>query len=159
MPEIFENNIKNWWNWKTLFFWVGHFGFFLLHPHKNQSKFLGLQGWVKILMITMVSSPKQQLPKHMKTVYILKSNIYVKTYSGDRSFSSRRPVKVLFIFASFSLSKSCSWAWTEAKQRPKRTQKVTVGIVTVVYQMTTTKFMEWVFILDPKHSEHFPSFG
>ena len=29
---------------------------FLLYPHENQSKFPGLQGWVEILMITLVSS-------------------------------------------------------------------------------------------------------
>ena len=28
---------------------------FLLHPHENQSKFLGQQGWIEILMITLVS--------------------------------------------------------------------------------------------------------
>ena len=26
--EIFEKNIENWRNWKTQFFWVGHFEFF-----------------------------------------------------------------------------------------------------------------------------------
>jgi hypothetical protein len=40
--------------------------FFLLHPHENQSKFLRQQGWVEILMITLVSSPKQHLRKHMQ---------------------------------------------------------------------------------------------
>ena len=33
-----------------------HTNFFLFHPHKNQSNFLGQQGWVEILMITLVSS-------------------------------------------------------------------------------------------------------
>ena len=79
---------ENWWFWKTQFFSVGHFEFFffnfflfffffffnfffnffhfffqffLLHPHKNQSKLLGYQGWVEILVITLVFSPKQPL--------------------------------------------------------------------------------------------------
>ena len=48
---------------KNSVFWVGHFGIFLLHPHENQSKMLG---WVVILMITLVFSPKQHLHKHMQ---------------------------------------------------------------------------------------------
>ena len=32
--------------------------FFLLHPHENQSKLLGYQGWVEILMITLVYSKR-----------------------------------------------------------------------------------------------------
>jgi hypothetical protein len=32
------------------------FFFFLVHSHVKRSKFLGLQGWVEILMITMVFS-------------------------------------------------------------------------------------------------------
>jgi hypothetical protein len=46
---------------KNSVFLVGHFGFFfskkycfLFHPHENQSKLLGYQGWVQILMITLV---------------------------------------------------------------------------------------------------------
>ena len=36
---------------------IGDFeNFFLLHSHFKRSKFLGLQGWVEILMITMVFS-------------------------------------------------------------------------------------------------------
>ena len=38
----------------------------LLHPHKNQSKFLWKHGRVEIFMITLVSSPKQHLHKHMQ---------------------------------------------------------------------------------------------
>jgi hypothetical protein len=30
----------------------------LLHPHENQSKLLGYQGWVEILMITLVYSKR-----------------------------------------------------------------------------------------------------
>ena len=36
--------------------------FFLLHPHENQSKVLGYQGWDKILMIILVSSQKSPTP-------------------------------------------------------------------------------------------------
>ena len=38
----------------------------LLYPHENQSKFLEQQGWVEILMITMVTSQRQHLRKHMQ---------------------------------------------------------------------------------------------
>ena len=31
---------------------------FLLHPHENQPKLLGYQGWVEILMITLVYSKR-----------------------------------------------------------------------------------------------------
>ena len=39
---------------------VGHFGFKkkLLHRHENQSKLLGYQGWVDILMIALVYSKR-----------------------------------------------------------------------------------------------------
>ena len=40
------------------FFSILFFNFFLLHPHKNQSKLLGYQGWVEILMITLVYSKR-----------------------------------------------------------------------------------------------------
>ena len=54
---------ENWRFWKTQFFWVGHFGILfskkkLLNPHENQSNLLGYEGWVEILMITLVSSQK-----------------------------------------------------------------------------------------------------
>ena len=44
------------------FSWVGHFGFFFLHPHENWSNFLGYQGWVENLMITLVTSQKSLPP-------------------------------------------------------------------------------------------------
>jgi hypothetical protein len=53
-------------------FLVGHFDFFfqniffLLHSHENKSKFIREQGFFEILMITLVSSPKQHLPKDMQ---------------------------------------------------------------------------------------------
>ena len=58
--EIFTKFFENWRFWKTQFFWVGHF--FLLHPHESWSKFLGYQGWVEILMITLVSGQKSLRP-------------------------------------------------------------------------------------------------
>jgi hypothetical protein len=42
----------------------GHFGFLekkkyiLLHPHENQPKPLGYQGWVEILKVTLVYSKR-----------------------------------------------------------------------------------------------------
>ena len=60
--KISKKNIENWRNWKTQFFWVGHFEFFLLHPHENQSKVLGYQRWDKMLMITLISSQKSPTP-------------------------------------------------------------------------------------------------
>ena len=36
---------------------------FLLHSNEIQSSFIG---WVEILMITLISSPKQHLPKDMQ---------------------------------------------------------------------------------------------
>ena len=39
---------------------------FLLQSYENQSKCLEKQRWVEILMIILVSSPKQQLRKHMR---------------------------------------------------------------------------------------------
>ena len=47
---------------KTQFFWVGHFGFFLLHFHENHSKVLGYQEWGEIFLITLVSSQKSLPP-------------------------------------------------------------------------------------------------
>ena len=41
-------------NLKNSVFLRQPFSIFLLHPHENQSKLLGYQGWVKILMITLV---------------------------------------------------------------------------------------------------------
>ena len=56
IPEIFTKNIENWRNWKTLFFWVGHYDFFFQKYFffcSIPSKFLAQQGWVQILMITI----------------------------------------------------------------------------------------------------------
>jgi hypothetical protein len=41
----------------------------LLHFHENQSKVLGYQDWVKILMITLVSSQKS-LPKNISAASV-----------------------------------------------------------------------------------------
>ena len=44
----------------------------MLHSNKNQSTFIGEQGWVKIVMINLVFSPKQHLHKDMQhSVYVL----------------------------------------------------------------------------------------
>ena len=66
-----RKNIENWRFLKTQFFWVGHFDFdffdFLLFPNENQSTFIGFfEGFFEILMITLVSSPKEHLPKDMQ---------------------------------------------------------------------------------------------
>ena len=61
--KFLRKNIENWRSWKIRFFLVGNFDFFF---HENKSKFIGQQGFFKILMITLVSSPKQHLPKHMQ---------------------------------------------------------------------------------------------
>ena len=37
----------------------------LLHPHENQSKLLGYQGWVKILMIALVYSKRVSLRNNL----------------------------------------------------------------------------------------------
>ena len=44
--------------------------FFLLHHYENWSKFLGYQGWVEILMITLVSSQKS-LPQNISAGSVL----------------------------------------------------------------------------------------
>ena len=48
------------------------FEFFLFHPNGNQSTFIGFfEGFFEILMITLVYSPKQHLPKDMQhSVYL-----------------------------------------------------------------------------------------
>ena len=48
------------WVCKSCFLAVGNFHkkITLLHSHENQSKLLGYQGWVKILMITLVYSKR-----------------------------------------------------------------------------------------------------
>ena len=60
IPEIFSKNIENWGNWRTQFFWVGHFGFFFkifffcFFP-KYSNQFMGYQGWNEILIIALIS--------------------------------------------------------------------------------------------------------
>ena len=54
------------WNFHTFFLRIVDFEklsfflkkIFLLHPHKNQSKLIGYQAWVEILMITLVYSKR-----------------------------------------------------------------------------------------------------
>ena len=43
---------------------------FLPHPNENQSTFIGQQGYVKILTITLVSTHKQHLPKVQQSIPI-----------------------------------------------------------------------------------------
>ena len=57
---------------KNSVFLVCHFGFFLkekkmLHPHENQSKLLGYQGWVEILIL-IILVVLNQLKKLLVTV-------------------------------------------------------------------------------------------
>ena len=47
--SFFESAILEFFSKKKLF---------LLNPHENQSKLLGYQGWVEILMITLVYSKR-----------------------------------------------------------------------------------------------------
>jgi hypothetical protein len=83
---------------KLSFFWVGHFGFFfqkkliLFHPHENQSKVLGYQGWDKNLMITLISSQKPStrnlcpqckwLVVYRKIAYIQSKNRHILDTEG-----------------------------------------------------------------------------
>ena len=61
-PTLLRTNLWNFGDncsafggdWKTQFFWVGHF--FLLHSYLNKSQINGYQGWDEILMITLISS-------------------------------------------------------------------------------------------------------
>jgi hypothetical protein len=55
--KFLQNNFVNW----RIFFFKKK-KIFLLHPHENWSKFLGYQGWVEIMMITLVSSQKSLPP-------------------------------------------------------------------------------------------------
>ena len=68
--------------------------FFLLHPFSNQSQFMGYQGWVEILMITLISSKKLEeykimrhtvrtfviVPKYLHGTYLVLMS-YILTYN------------------------------------------------------------------------------
>ena len=63
--QFLWKNIGHWWFWTTQSFWVGHFGFFfprkylfLLHWKSENIYRIATNGWVEILMIILVSSPK-----------------------------------------------------------------------------------------------------
>jgi hypothetical protein len=62
--KVLRKKFEKWRFWKTPFFWVGHFEFFFwiffcfASSHENQSKLLGYQGWVEILMIPLVYSKR-----------------------------------------------------------------------------------------------------
>ena len=64
--KFLKKNIENWRFWKSQFFWVGHFNFFLLHPNENQPTFKKYQRWVKILTIDLIYRPKQHLHEDMQ---------------------------------------------------------------------------------------------
>ena len=48
---------------------------FLLHPHENQSTFIGQHGWVEILIITLVFSSKQHLCTFLHTTVCTAKNL------------------------------------------------------------------------------------
>ena len=55
---IHEIFVKKIWEWDVLenqLLFVDYFDFFLLHSHENQPKFIWQNGWVKILMFSLVS--------------------------------------------------------------------------------------------------------
>ena len=90
----FHKNIENWKFWKTRFVWVCHFDFsfrfffsFLLHFHKNQSKVLGCQEWVGLLMITLVSSQKS-LPPNISAPRPSGPNVHLSSIIHPSSFMS-----------------------------------------------------------------------
>ena len=53
---ILKNSVVLSWSFWNYFFFQKNF--FLLHPQENQSKLLGYQEWVEILMITLVYSKR-----------------------------------------------------------------------------------------------------
>ena len=53
------------------------FFFLLLHPHENQSKLLGYQGWVEILMITLVYSKRVSVRNNL--LHSVWYNVNVRT--------------------------------------------------------------------------------
>ena len=69
--------------------------FFLLHSYENMSKFIGLQGFFKILMITLVSSPKQHLPKHIQhSVLVYNSHVSISAKNVSGAEFNTKPFKL-----------------------------------------------------------------
>ena len=79
-----RKNFENWRFWKISFFSVGHFEnlfskkkfFFLLHSHVKWPKFLGLQGWVKILIKSNVTTLFDPCQTFWRGVYFLTNISY-----------------------------------------------------------------------------------
>jgi hypothetical protein len=59
----------------------------LLYPHENWSKFLGYQGWVEILMITLVSSQKSLPPNISASSVVLGMYIFGLSIKGLKFLS------------------------------------------------------------------------
>jgi hypothetical protein len=53
-----------------------NFDGFLLQPHENQSKLLGYQGWLKILMITLVYSKRVSVRNNLSHSVYLSTNLW-----------------------------------------------------------------------------------
>ena len=67
---------------KPIFFESAILEFVLLHPHENQSKLLGYQGWVEILKITLVYSKRVSVRNnllHSVSKYVLTRETLVLT--------------------------------------------------------------------------------
>ena len=82
---------------KWAFYLVGHFEFFfakkiflLLHSNENMSKFIGQQGFFEILMTTLFSSPKQNLPKNMQNSVYITNAFYFASHLEVENFAKRK---------------------------------------------------------------------
>ena len=72
-------------------FLVRHFDFFfLLHSNENMSKFIGQQGFFEILMTTLFSSPKQNLPKNMQNSVYITNAFYFASHLEVENFAKRK---------------------------------------------------------------------
>ena len=83
------------------------FWFFLLHFHENQSKVLGYQEWVEILMITLVFSQKSLPQTFQPAVYLQKllCTTYFASCSTHTSwFFMRRKWTLISTFIFFRQS-------------------------------------------------------
>ena len=80
-------------------FWIFFFQkkFFLLHPHENQSRLLGYQGWIKILMITLVYSKRVSVRNNLLHSVNIKYIVVIKylTYLVNLACVYRREPKFL----------------------------------------------------------------
>ena len=90
------------------------FNSFLLHPHENPSTFIG---WVKILMITLFSSPKQPFYTIIQMTVSLVKILIFSLSSSDLSKLSTEPTKPGHLFINkafqkprFSRKQQKSWS-------------------------------------------------